>query len=682
MENDRRIEEEEKRQDRLWRLQEEAVASGKANAAVEMRWNDLMEYNMPQDLNREITSQKDACARIIASKDRLIKEFQAELKAKDEEYVKALKRQEQDIVNLIARMTQQFKTLQRSYQVELDNIEDEFLKERAELLSSNKGEIDGLFDKRRKMEIRFMEEKQEREERYQREIEEMQAKDAEDYNKLKIKLENDIQTLEQQLEAMRATYLLNTEKLEYNYQVLQERDFENSATLQQQKRKLARLKDALSGLMKKYSTSDKAFKQRNAELTEEYRRITKQYRDLQHKFRHFEAADNAKFQEVWAMHESEMTDMVKKLMKADKIVHEQLLGMEWHPPEKAVAAGLVPDGAGAEGDGGDETAGDGDGEAAAAKGESGESGEAGGGDAGFDDFDDAGSGGGDAGDGEGGDDGGIAAAVEARKREERNRRVKVMLELLVDEAGFLVDEKVAKASAELSPEDAAVMQADAILRALAIESEDDIGVLLSYFFDEDAESVDGEDEDGADADPAKGLRLKVARPDVVRVVKQFVEDREAKRRDALEGADDDADGGGGGRKTEEGGAGAAGGAGGAASGGAGGRGGAGGGDDDAASVESERARTRRAEREFWHKLVDVVPSKTIRVWSALETALQQYNKILSDRSDLADEVDGLRAQNAELKAVLNQYLGSEVNEELHVPPTQVIRIDTGGAGAM
>lgn len=51
-ENDRRIEEENKRQDRLWRLQEEAVASGKANAAVEMKWNELMEHNMPQDLNR------------------------------------------------------------------------------------------------------------------------------------------------------------------------------------------------------------------------------------------------------------------------------------------------------------------------------------------------------------------------------------------------------------------------------------------------------------------------------------------------------------------------------------------------------------------------------------------------------------------------------------------------------
>jgi len=120
-------------------------------------------------------------------------------------------------------MDNQYKTLHKSYRAELDTIEDEFKSERAELLSNCKGEVDSLFDRRRKAELQFLEAKQEREEKYQTELEAMQAKDAEDYNKLKIKLETDIQTLEQQLEAMRATYLLNTEKLEYNYRVLTER---------------------------------------------------------------------------------------------------------------------------------------------------------------------------------------------------------------------------------------------------------------------------------------------------------------------------------------------------------------------------------------------------------------------------------------------------------------------------
>jgi dynein regulatory complex protein 1 len=219
-ENRRRISEEDKRQDRLRRLQEEAIESGKRNAAVEMRWQELMGYNMPQELLRELNMQRAGCEAIISSKDSLISEFRLELKGKDEEYVKSLKQQGEDITQLISRMRKQYQDLQTEYASELGQIEEAFMRERDELLSANKTEIDSLFDRRRQMEIQFMELKQEREEGYAEEIASLRVKDAEDYSKLKIKLETDIQTLEQQLEEMRATYQLNTEKLEYNYRVL------------------------------------------------------------------------------------------------------------------------------------------------------------------------------------------------------------------------------------------------------------------------------------------------------------------------------------------------------------------------------------------------------------------------------------------------------------------------------
>jgi dynein regulatory complex protein 1 len=129
----------------------------------------------------------------------------------------------------------------------------------------------------------------------------MLVKDGEEYNKLKIKLENDVQTLERQLEEMRATYQLNTEKLDYNYRVLTERDSENSTTLQQLKRKQNKLKDVLSRVMAKYQETDERDKNENERLTEEYKRMTKAYRDLQLKFRHFEVTDRQKFDRVWQM---------------------------------------------------------------------------------------------------------------------------------------------------------------------------------------------------------------------------------------------------------------------------------------------------------------------------------------------------------------------------------------------
>lgn len=92
-ENERRINEEVNRQGRRQKLLYEAESSARQNAAVAMKWSALFDKEIPQELLAEIELQRDSCERIIQSKDRLIKEFKAELKAKDDEYVKSLKKQ-------------------------------------------------------------------------------------------------------------------------------------------------------------------------------------------------------------------------------------------------------------------------------------------------------------------------------------------------------------------------------------------------------------------------------------------------------------------------------------------------------------------------------------------------------------------------------------------------------------
>lgn len=51
--------------------------------------------------------------------------------------------------------------------------------------------------------------------------------------------------------------------------VLFERNAENEVTLQQQKRKVNKLRDALASVMSRYAAADKAFKSENKELTAE-----------------------------------------------------------------------------------------------------------------------------------------------------------------------------------------------------------------------------------------------------------------------------------------------------------------------------------------------------------------------------------------------------------------------------
>lgn len=71
------------------------------------------------------------------------------------------------------------------------------------------------------------------------------------------------------------------EKLEYNLQVLSERNKEHTAIQSSYKNRLNRLRETLNTLMSRYNTLDQKYKTHNHELTEEYKRVTKQFKDLQ-----------------------------------------------------------------------------------------------------------------------------------------------------------------------------------------------------------------------------------------------------------------------------------------------------------------------------------------------------------------------------------------------------------------
>lgn len=57
---------------------------------------------------------------------------------------------------------------------------------------------------------------------------------------------------------------------------------------------------------------------------------------LQGKFWHFENVELKKFQDVWKMKEEEIAEVVKEVLMADKIIHEQQLGWYWLPPTEDV----------------------------------------------------------------------------------------------------------------------------------------------------------------------------------------------------------------------------------------------------------------------------------------------------------------------------------------------------------
>jgi dynein regulatory complex protein 1 len=579
-ENKRRIIEENMRLDRYEALQIEAVTSGRKNAAIEMKWADLLNMDIPQELDAQLKHQKLACQQIIESKDRRIREFQTELKTKDEDYVKMLKQQGADITSLILKMRDQYHTLRKSYEQQLEDIEASFTTERKDMLERNKAEIDALFWRRAEMEeTEFLEKRQEREKYFQQQIEELRTNNADDYNKCKIAMERGIQELEQHLEKMTSTYLLNKEKLEYNLSVLIERNNEHHAIQSSYKNRLNRLRETLNNLMTRYNTLDHKYRHDNIALTEEYKRLTRQFKDLQEKFHHFERADEARFRDVWEMNESEVRTLMQKVLDADRLIHEQQLGHEWvQPKDDQLQAEL-------------------------------------------DTFSESGT------------TTGKSTAIQSDDQalsvsgKYSASKVKKVLDLVKEETQFLLDLKVRDQMANLPPEQRDVLQIDAILRYIGVEGQEDVDLLVGIFYH-------GQDED----DEA----LMVDADDVLQLLKDFIVEKENLR--IADVAPD--------KKKK-------------------GRKDSGGGNE---SDADRKARRRREERKFWERMGHVIPDMNYRVWNALDVFLKKYYDLLQKRSKAIDSAVSVQKQNEELKQLLDQYLGSKVNEELQVPPTHVIRV--------
>ena len=120
----------------------------------------------------------------------------------------------------------------------------------------------------------------------------------------------------------------------------------------------------------------------------------------------------------------------------------------------------------------------------------------------------------------------------------KNARVKRMLQLLSAEAGFLVDAKVRQAIDQLGTgaraEEAAVLKADSILKALGGEGEGDVDMLLSYFFRDEEDDASDDEEDALARAAGRGLR--VSQDDVIAVIKEFVVERDRRRSEEEEGA--------------------------------------------------------------------------------------------------------------------------------------------------
>ncbi|KAB0399840.1 hypothetical protein E2I00_013772, partial [Balaenoptera physalus] len=395
----RRVEEEEIKRQRLEKLENEVKTSQDKFEEITMKWEEGKQKRIPQELWEMLNAQQ-------------------ELKAKDDQYVKDLKKQSGDICLLLERMEDQVKNVMKTFRQELQHIELEYLMNR----------------------IKKVEE-------HEKQLNKQRIWDCEEYNTIKIKLEQDVQILEQQLQQMKATYQLNQEKLEYNFQVLKKRDEESTVIKSQQKRKINCLHDVLNNLRSKYNKQVKQFQEENQSLTSDYKRLVMQFKEMQKAMRHFALIDDKQFREIWLMNEEEVKDLISRAFDVDRIIHTHHLGLPWTAPDfwflknvgpisqqqqKSATQILEEVLMEAEEEGAEQAASE------------------------------------------------PESYLDLPKQVSAKTTRKVLM-LLCDESGFLVERKLLSLLLPLDKSECYLLKLDAIFSALGIESEDDLYKLVNFF---------------------------------------------------------------------------------------------------------------------------------------------------------------------------------------------------------
>lgn len=594
-ENKRRMKEDKARYERYQLIRNETIQSSTKNEAAQIKWDDLLELDDYEELYQKIEEEKLECTEIISGKNKIIESFLNELKEKETFYVKALRKQEEDVEKMIDLMRKQYISLRDEYSLQLVSIEDSFMAERNELLKANRNEIDDLFRRHRELEDKYTNERQSLEEDNADELEKKREEDANTLQKTKISVEKNLQALETYMEDMKAIYQLNLEKLMYNVKILIERENENTTTKADLTRRKRNLHTNFLTMNAKVEEKEKEFTKINTTLTNKFKKISKAFNELRKKFRHFEKADTQKFNEIWNMNEIEAKELAGKVMKCDKIVYEQQLGLPWVPPEIGIVNIDITS--------------IGDIQGSKRKDEIGRSGES-----------------------------VHSGYPDPQESQSKNSlqvsmvKIKRVFTLLVDEASFLIEDKVKDQCMGLSDKEQLTLKIDSIRKTLGIEVMEDVQMLVSMFYPQRDELYDGEGEQ------IDSEELQIASYEVFDILTQFLDKKNEIRFKTGEQT---------GLSLRS------------------------------VSLDSEKQKREKIlydEKMHWVKLGGVLEEKHLRGWKALERAFQQYYSLLQARQNLVEETGMLHQQNEELKSLLQQYLQAGVNQELQVPPTQMLRI--------
>ncbi|XP_067625291.1 dynein regulatory complex protein 1 homolog [Eurosta solidaginis] len=314
-------------------LEKESIESIARFNEISAKWSELEEFKEPMALFEHLEEQKEKVAALMASKDSLIEQCQKEIDRINEKYYADQMAQANDVRCLVERIDRQIDVIKAAYKNHLDILENTINEERRTIALTEADKWKKFYDEMAESEKTKFDMVKQKEEFYAAEIARITAVQEELTCSTRIRLEKEAEMLEWELRKVRNTVLMNSEKLDYNYQVLQKRNEENIVISNQQKRRIARLNESIAALKLKISTVNKQHQTKLQRSSADLQKLHESKSELEMKAHQFRANNKRKFDLVWEINFNELKDVITKIYEIDRILHEQQLAVPWSKPD-------------------------------------------------------------------------------------------------------------------------------------------------------------------------------------------------------------------------------------------------------------------------------------------------------------------------------------------------------------
>ncbi|KRT82206.1 hypothetical protein AMK59_3475 [Oryctes borbonicus] len=335
---DRREEEGVGREKIIAQLEEEANLATEMFCHIAEKWCKILKNNDPLQIHEDMNQQKEKCEELTRQKDGIIAMLRDEIKNAERKFTCDQYKQNEDIKTLAKRIEEHIRLMRRAYRREREFIEHIIMEERKLLIEANDKKWEELYRKRDHEERTQCEKKFEQQEEFMIEMNKLRVEHEEKHRDSKIKLENEVEVLQREFERIKTLAIMNSEKLDYNYQILKKREDENLIINSQQKRRINKLQDVINHLRKKNHEYDEWTSNEIERLTKEVKKMQKCVVEIEHKAVSLSKANDIKYRQVWDLNVENANAVLNKILSIDRILHEQQLGLEWKKPDAQILA--------------------------------------------------------------------------------------------------------------------------------------------------------------------------------------------------------------------------------------------------------------------------------------------------------------------------------------------------------